>query len=168
MKPTSLSQLLSDHLWQLHCMEMHISRTLPALAASVLNPRLRRLLSERAMCAYERREILEELLRRHAHPLATKTRDLIKGILVEGNRDLARIHNPCSLDVAMIEHCIRIEQHATTAYGIAVPLTSRMGFPQVGDKLKLLLTDLVTARSSFHALEMEVFSIAARHHPPAA
>ncbi len=112
------------------------------------------------MLARQRRMHLEDLLKRHAHPLTIKAYDSIRGILVEGNRDLARIHQPCSRDIAMIEHCIRIEQHATTAYGIAVPLTHRIGFPRISTELKLLLGDLETARLTYHAFEAEVFSIA--------
>ncbi|MES2920589.1 MAG: DUF892 family protein [Verrucomicrobiota bacterium] len=163
MKPTSPLQILSNQLVQLHCMETHIARELPILAGSALNASLRRWLSRRAMAARARRDRLQDLVELHAHPFPTKTPDSIRGILAEGNRDLARIHHPCSRDVAVIEHCIRIEQHAITAYGIAVPLTDRIGFPRSSDKLKPLLGDLETARLTFKILEAEVFSIAASH-----
>ncbi len=166
MKLTSPVLHLFDQLVRLHSMETHIARELPVLAGSVFNASLRRWLSRRAMDARARRDSLEDILKRHAHPLAVRTHDCIRTILAEGNRDLARIHHPRSRDVAMIEHCIRIEQHATTAYGIAVPLTHRIGFSRISDKLKPLLGDLETARPSFQALEAEVFSIAACQQPP--
>jgi ferritin-like metal-binding protein YciE len=162
MKSISPPHILSDHLERLYRMETHIARELPILAGSVLNANLRRLLCVRAMRARARRDHLENMIR-HAHPLAIKTPDSIRVILAEGNRDLARIHHPYSRDVAMIEHCTRIEQHATTAYGIAVPLTHRIGYPRISDKLKLLLDDLETARFSFKTVEAEIFSIAACH-----
>ncbi len=166
MKTISPPQILTDQIEQLHCMETQIARTLPILAGSVLNVRLRRWLSCRARRARERRDQLKELLDLHPHSLASKSYDSIRSILTEGNRDLARIHHPYSRDVAMIEHCIRIEQHARTAYGIAVPLTHRIGFPQISVRLKLLLTELETARHSYHAMEAELFAIAACHPQP--
>ncbi len=164
MKRTLPSQILSDQLVQLHCMETQIARALPILAGSVLNIRLRRLLSGRAISARERCDTLEDLLKRYASPAARKTLNSIRGILAEGNTELTRIRNPRDRDVVMIEHCLRIEQHATTAYGIAVPRTNRMGFPGIAARFRLLLSDLETARPSFHAVEAEVFSLAG-HSP---
>ncbi len=144
-------------------METQIARELPVLAGSVLNAPLRRWLSRRAMAARQRRDQLENLLQHHASPVATRTHRSIRAILVEGNRELARIHHPYARDVAMIEHCIRIEQHATTSYGIAVPMTHRSGFPAISGELNRLLEDLTNARSTFQALEETVFAIAACH-----
>lgn len=163
MKPTHPPQILSDQLWQLHGMETQIARELPVLAGSVLNAPLRRWLSRRAMAARQRRDHLEDLLKHHAHPLATRPHCSIRAILVEGNRELSRIHHPYARDAAMIEHCIRIEQHATTSYGIAVPMTHRFGFPAISGELKQLLEDLEKARSTFHSLEETVFAIDASH-----
>ena len=163
MKPPSPLQVLSDQLVQLHCMETHIARELLILAGSALNASLRRWLSRRAMAARARRDRLQDLVELHAHPFATRPPDPIRSILAEGNRDLALIRHPFTRDVAVIEHCIRIEQHAITAYGVAVPLSHRNGFPRISDKLKPLLGDLETARLSFKTLEAEVFSIAACH-----
>ncbi|MES2438395.1 MAG: DUF892 family protein [Verrucomicrobiota bacterium] len=165
MKLISPAHILSDQLWQLHCLESQVARALPVLSGSVLNSRLRGLLTGRARCARERHDILEDLIKHHGHPTATKTLDAVRGILAEGERELSRIHHPCVRDVAMIEHCIRIEQHATTAYGIAVPLAHRIGFSLISEKLRLLLGDLESARPSFQSVEAEVFAIAASHHP---
>lgn len=158
MKTISPQAVILDQLAQLHLMEIHIARELPILAGSVFDTELRGLLSARARCARERRNNVEELL--GCHDLsAIKTLDSIRGILAEGNRDLSTIRNPRLRDVAMVEHCIRIEQHATTAYGIAVPLVNRIGFSGTGDRLKLSLGDLEKARPAFRSIERRLFSI---------
>ena len=161
MKPISPLQTLSDQLGQLHNMEIHIARELLILAGSALSAPLRRWLSRRAMAARGRRDRLQDFIELHTDPCVARTQDLIRGVLAEGNRELSRIHHPYARDAAIIEHCIRIEQLATTAYGVAVPLTCRIGFPRLSDKLKPLLGDLEAARISFRSLEAEVFSIAA-------
>lgn len=161
MKTLYPPQILADQLEQLHCMETKIARSLPILAGSAMNVQLRKWLCSRAKRARDRRDLLQDLRNRHPHLLASKPYDGIRSILAEGNRDLALIHHPYSRDVAVIEHCIRIEQHAKTAYGIAVPLTHRIGFPQLSGELKFLLSDLEAARIPYQSLESEIFSIAA-------
>jgi ferritin-like metal-binding protein YciE len=165
MKTILPQALLFDQLAQLHLMEIHIARELPILAGSVLDTELRRLLSARAKCARERRDSVEELLGHHDHLSAVKTLDSIRGILAEGNKDLSAIRNPRSRDVAMVEHCIRIEQHATAAYGIAVPLINRIGFSGIGDRLKLSLSDLEKARPAFRSIERKLFIVAGVQPP---
>lgn len=146
-------------------MEIHIARELPILAGSVLDIDLRRLLSSRAKCARERRDHVEELLSGHDRLSEIKAVDSIRGILAEGNRDLSAIRNPRSRDVAAVEHCVRIEQHAITAYGIAIPLINRIGFSGIGDRLKLSLGDLEKARLAFCSVERNLFIVAGIQPP---
>lgn len=167
MKPLPPQNILSDQLHHLHSMETHIARELPVLSGSVFDMGLRRLLSSCARRARERRDALGDLLARHTHIPAAKAATCIRGILAEGNRDLSQIKNPRNRDVAMLEHFIRIEQHAATAYGIAIPLITRIEYPEIGAELKSLLSDLEAARAGFKTSEARLLYVAGKHSPPA-
>lgn len=157
---------LADQLGQLHQMETRMATEFPVLAGSVMHTRLRGLLSRRARQARDRRDQVAGLTAHLGHLPQTAICPAIKGIIAEGNRELAAVHDPCTRDLAMLVHWMRIEQYAIAAYGIAVPIANRIGFPLVADRMNALLSDLTSARPSLLGMEAVVSRIAERHHAP--
>ncbi len=132
----------------------------PVLAGSVMHPYLRQTLSLRARRARQRRDQIAGLREPESHVTHGGMCPAIKGILMEGGRDLARIRHPYTRDLAVLVHWMRIEQYAIVAYGIAVPVAKRIGMHQVADQMDALLSDLTAARRLLQSVEAEVSRIA--------
>ncbi len=156
MKLNCLPELLFDQLHELHAMESQVARSLPVLSGSVMNVRLRKLLTERALRARDRRDWLADQMMRHERQPETRMHLAIGGILGAGNKHLAETGDPFMRDLLMIRHCIRIEQHAARAYGFASRLAESAGLTAESGRLASFLSELIEAGVRFRSIESEL------------
>lgn len=156
LKMNKYTELLFDSLHELYGMESQVATSLPVLSGSVMNVRLRKLLTDRAFRTRDRRDWLAGQLIQHGVPPDCRRCAAIRGILTAGNEDLERAGNPFSRDLVMVRHCLRIEQHATAAYGIVSPLAESAGFPTEVDRLAGFLSELKVACMRLQAIESEL------------
>jgi len=149
-------KLLLDSYQELHAMEVQVARSLPVLSGSVMNVRLRKLLTELAFRTRDRRDWLADQVIHHGDLPVTRMRLAISGILTAGNNDLAETRNPFMRDLLMIRHCIRIIQHVSLGYGSVSRLADSAGVPADGRCLASFLSELEVAGMRLKAIESEL------------
>jgi|GEM_PF-6187193 len=161
-KPAELLFHLSHELYS---METHFVSYLPVLSGSVMNIRLRRLVTNQAFRARDRRDWFGNLVNRYGvNPHGGYT--AIKGILNEGSRELASARNPFTRDLVMLRHCLRIEQHVTSAYCTIASPGEFADFPAEADRLTSLLSKQKIAGMRLQAIESELSQVASFHRLP--
>lgn len=153
---STVEDLFFDQLRDLHSMESQIGLSLPLLAATAGDERLRSLILRHADETDRHHRTVQTIFERYGKEWGNDKCKAISGLIEGGDAHLANARPVQVRDLMMIAHCLRIEHYEMAAYKITARLAGRLGYESEAGALSELLAEEDRMADSLLRLEEEI------------
>ena len=166
-KTVTPCDLFFDQLRELYSVECQLGFSLAKLAAKATHAGLRGLLLHHAEETEHQRVQLSRILAGHGLQAGPEKCKAMEGLIAAADAQLSKSEDLRTRDLAIIAHCLRVENYEISAYGIASRLAGRLGMTVEAGVLSSILCEEDFAMKSLRELECQVFELARRTTRPA-